>query len=123
MAWDESNLDPAYLCGGLFAVYEKIQQDAAESKLNRTIRDAYFASACSRPASVLPKIAQLSMNHQKKLNEKANVFYQKLLGELMNGLEGKFPQMLSLDDQGRFIIGYYQMNRRLWTKKEDTENV
>lgn len=123
MAWDTSNLDPAYLCGGLFAVYEKIQQDAAESKLNRTIRDAYFASACSRPASVLPKIAQLSMNHQKKLNDKSNIFYQRLLGELMNGMEGKFPQMLSLDDQGRFIIGYYQMNRRLWMKKEDTENV
>lgn len=39
----------------------------------------------------------------------------------MNQLEGEFPQTLSLDDQGRFIIGYYQMNQKLWTSKEETK--
>jgi len=61
----------------------------------------------------------------KKLSEGSNVYYQKLLGSLMDGLAGAFPSTLSLDDQGRFIVGYYHMNRRLWTaaeKKEDTEN-
>ena len=125
LAWDEQNLNPAYLCGGLFAVYEKIQLDASGGGLNRTIKDAYFASACSRPASVLPKLAMLSQNHMKKLSEGSNVYYQKLLGSLMDGLACGFPATLSLDDQGRFIVGYYHMNRRLWTaaeKKEDTEN-
>lgn len=127
LAWDEKNLNPAYLCGGLFAVYEKIQQDASGSGqgLNRTIKDAYFASACSRPASVMPKLAMLSQNHLKKLSEGSNVYYQRMIGSLMEGLPDAFPATLSLDDQGRFIVGYYHMNRRLWTaaeKKEDTKN-
>ena len=51
MAWNEANKDPAYLCGGLFAVYEKIQQDSSGGSLNPTIKDAYFASAAHvRPA-------------------------------------------------------------------------
>lgn len=131
LAWDEKNLNPAYLCGGLFAVYEKIQQDASGSGqgLNRTIKDAYFASACSRPASVMPKLAMLSQNHLKKVkakfDEKRVNYYQKQLGILMDGLVDGFPITLSLEDQGRFIVGYYHMNRRLWTaaeKKEDTKN-
>ncbi len=127
LAWDEKNLNPAYLCGGLFAVYEKIQQDASGSEqgLNRTIKDAYFASACSRPASVMPKLAMLSQNHLKKLSEGSNVYYQRMIGSLMEGLPDAFPATLSLDDQGRFIVGYYHMTRRLWTaaeKKEDTKN-
>ena len=126
LAWDEQNRNPAYLCGGLFAVYEKIQQDASGGGLNRTIKDAYFASACSRPASVMPKLAMLSQNHLKKLTEGGNVYYQRMIGSLMEGLADAFPATLSLDDQGRFIIGYYHMNRKLWSgteKQEGTENV
>lgn len=123
LAWDEQNLNPAYLCGGLFAVYEKIQLDASGGGLNRTVKDAYFASACSRPASVLPKLAMLSQNHMRKLSEGSNIYYQRMIGGLMEGLAGAFPSTLSLDDQGRFIVGYYHMNRKLWEKKEDTENV
>lgn len=123
LAWDETNQNPAYLCGALFAVYEKIQQDAAEGKLNRTVKDAYFSSACSRPASILPKLDRLSANHIRKLSEGSAIYYQKLLGNLINCLDGAFPSTLSLDDQGRFIIGYYHMNRTLWEKKEDIENV
>ena len=73
----------------------------------------------------MPKLAMLSQNHMKKLSEGRNVYYQRMIGSLMEGLDGAFPSTLSLDDQGRFIVGYYHMNRRLWTaadKKEDTEN-
>ena len=120
MAWDETNQNPAYLCGGLFAVYEKIQKDsAAPVKLNRTIKDSYFASACSCPNVILPRLEKLSQNHIKKLKENTVVFYQKLINALMNGLEGGFPSTLSLDDQGRFIVGYHQMNSRLYTKNTE----
>ena len=120
MAWDETNQNPAYLCGGLFAVYEKIQKDsAAPVKLNRTIKDSYFASACSCPSVILPRLEKLSQNHVKKLKENTAVFYQKLINALMNGLEGEFPSTLSLEDQGRFIVGYHQMNSRLYTKSPE----
>lgn len=115
MAWNEENKNPAYLCGGLFAVYEKIQQDSSGGNLNRTIKDSYFASACSRPSGVFPKLAKLANNHLRKLSDGTVVFYNKLVGNIMDSLEGEFPSTLVLDDQGRFIVGYYQMNKKLYT--------
>ena len=119
MAWNEENKNPAYLCGGLFAVYEKIQQDSTDGTLNRTIKDSYFASACSRPASVFPKLAKLANNHMRKLSEGTEIYYSKMIGEITNNLEGEFPPTLNLDDQGRFIVGYYQMNKKLYTSLND----
>lgn len=114
MAWDENNRNPAYICGGLFAVYEKIQREAAGVDLNRTIKDTYFASACSRPSVIFPKLAQLSQNHLRKLEDGRVIYFNKLIGGLIDGLDSRFPQTLDLDSQGRFIIGYYQMNQKLY---------
>ncbi len=119
MAWNEENKNPAYLCGGLFAVYEKIQQDSSGGNLNRTIKDSYFASACSRPSSVFPKLAKLAQNHMRKLGEGAEIYYNKTIGTIIGGLNGEFPSTLSLDDQGRFIVGYYQMNKKLYPSSKD----
>ena len=115
MSLDPENKNQAYLCGRLFAVLEKIQQDASGGGLNRTIKDSYFASACSKPSTVFPKLYKLSQNHIKKLS--SPIFYNKLCGEILDGLDGKFPSTLSLDDQGRFIVGYAQQYRDLYTKK------
>lgn len=66
MSLNLDNTNQAYLCGRLFAVLEKIQQDASGGNLNRTIKDSYFSSACSKPATVFPKLIQLSQNHLKR---------------------------------------------------------
>lgn len=117
MSLDLENKNQAYLCGRLFAVLEKIQQDASGGGLNRTIKDSYFASACSKPSTVFPKLYKLSQNHIKKLS--SPIFYNKLCGEILDGLDGKFPSTLSLDDQGRFILGYAQQNKALYTKTSE----
>ena len=120
MSWNDKNHNQAYICGGLFAVYEKIQQDASGGGLNRTIKDAYYSSACSRPASVFPTLEKLSGNHMRKLSDGSVIFYKKLLQSLMNEINGVFPSTLSIEDQGRFIVGYYQMTDKLYTStKED----
>ena len=50
MVVDLENENSAYLCGRMFAVLEKLQKDSVTSgKLNRTIRDGYFAMASTRP--------------------------------------------------------------------------
>ena len=121
MAWDNSNQNPAYLCGSLFAVYEKIQKDAS-GDLNRTIKDSYFSSACARPSAIMPKLDKLSNYHLKKLSQGNQIYYEKLIGQIINNLESSgFPQTLDMDNQGRFIIGYYQMNQHLYTKKSNQE--
>ena len=120
MSLNLDNTNQAYLCGRLFAVLEKIQQDASGGNLNRTIKDSYFSSACSKPATVFPKLIQLSQHHLKKIKakEKYVVFYQNLCGDIIDQLEDAFPNTLSLDEQGKFIIGYYQQNKALYAKKE-----
>ena len=116
MGLDLSNTNQAYLCGRLFAVLEKIQKEASDDKLNRTIKDSYFSTAASKPATVFPKLFMLAQNHLSKLEYA--VTYNNQIGEIVNMLEDEFPTTLSLDDQGRFIIGYYQQNKALYTRKE-----
>lgn len=119
LSLDKTNQSQAYLCGRLFAVLEKLQQDASNNSLNRTIKDAYFASASAKPALVFPKIIRLAQNHLNKV--KYPVFYNKLIGEIMDGLNGEFPETFRLMDQGRFDIGYYQQNQDLWKKADKSE--
>ena len=119
MALDKENCSPAYLCGRLFAVLEKLQQDASGNSLNRTIKDAYFASATSKPVLVFPKLLRLAQNHLNK--ERNPVYYNILIGEIMDKLQGEFPGTLLLPDQGKFIIGYYQQYQSFFVKNPEKE--
>ena len=125
VALDKNNFNQAYLCGRLFAVLEKIQEDASESKLNSTIKDRFFASAASKPVLVFPKLLKLTQNHLGKIkskNEGLYVIHNKRIGEIMNMLQDGFPDTLLLADQGRFIIGYYQQRQSFFEKnKEEVE--
>lgn len=119
MALNKENTDPAYLCGRLFAVLEKLQQDAAGGSLNTTIVDSYFSSACSKPSTVFPKLVELSFHHIKKLErDSSKVFYKNLIGSIVDPLNDEIPTTLDLDGQGRFIVGYFQQNQDFYTKKE-----
>lgn len=127
MALNKENTNQAYLCGRLFAVLELLQKDASDTDLNRTIKDSYFSSAASRPALVFPKLICLSQNHMKKVMDKNKsfaIYKDKLMGEIMDKLEGGFPKVLSVEEQGKFILGYFQQRQDIFTKKdkgEDTE--
>ncbi len=111
------NQNQAYLCGRLFAVLEKLQQEAL-GNLNRTIKDAYFASASSTPVLVFPKLLCLAQNHLNKV--KRPVYFKKLIGQVVDGIQDQFPQRLSLPEQGMFQIGYYQQYQDFF-KTESTE--
>ncbi len=124
MAVDYENKNPAYRCGLLFAVLEKLQQSASNNSLNRTIKDAYFSSAASKPALVFPKLISLAQNHLKKVNEKTEIYFSKLIQEIIDGIKNEFPETLTLSDQGRFMIGYYHQYQEFFVKKysEDKNN-
>ncbi len=47
MALNEQSTQPAYVLGRLFAVLEKVQQEAI-GNVNASIKDRYFTSACAR---------------------------------------------------------------------------
>lgn len=116
MTLNPENTNPAYLCGRLFAVLEKIQLEAADVKLNRTIKDVYFSSASSRPALIMPRLIDLSNYHIRNAekNNKSNADkYLAIMKEIIDKLDGEFPSNLSLVDKGKFQIGYYQQRTRL----------
>lgn len=117
---NEENKDTAYLLGRLFAVLEFIQKDTNPG-INATIRDRYFNSACATPSSVFPILMKLKNSHIKKMEREkggAKVYYEKLMTEIIGHLKA-FPNRLSLEEQGRFILGYYHQTQKQYEKKEE----
>lgn len=114
---DTTNNNPAYLCGRLFAVIEKIQYDA--SKISTT-RERYLNSASSTPVAVFPTLLNLSTHHAEKLSTGSAIFYENIKREIMSKMTPDgFPVQLSLADQGRFFIGYYHQMQSFYTPKEE----
>ena len=111
-----------YRLGRLFAVLEALQLKANPG-INATIKDRYFNSACATPAVVFPTLIRLAQNHLNKLDGGIKVYYDKMITGLFNAVEESYPVRLSLQDQGIFQIGYYHQKQKLFTKKEETENV
>lgn len=121
MSLDESNINSGYRLGRLFAVLEKVQGEANPG-LNTTIRDSYFGSASSTPSAVFPTLMRRNQYHMTKLRKEKPGLYitrDKLIQTICNdGIDGElgFRPILSLADQGRFVIGYYQQRQDLFAK-------
>jgi CRISPR-associated protein Csd1 len=116
MGLNEQSTNQAYLLGRLFAVLEKAQVDAI-GKANASIKDRYFTSACATPASVFPVLLRLSQHHISKA--RYGYVNDNRIAEIMNRLDVEndpIPARLSLDEQGIFVLGYYQQRVALYTK-------
>lgn len=112
---DPSNPSPAYRLGRLFAVLEKIQEEASPG-LNATIRERYYGAASSVPVSVFTTLLRLKNHHLAKIESRGRVVnLERLIGQIMDGI-GDFPAHLALPDQGRFAIGYYHQRQALYSK-------
>ncbi len=121
MTLNPENTNPAYLCGRLFAVLEKIQLEAADVKLNRTIKDAYFSSASSRPALIMPRLIDLSNYHLRKLKEGRAIYFSKLINEIMGKIKDSLPTNLSIMEKGEFQLGYFQQNKDFFAEQNKNE--
>ena len=114
---DDKNPNQGYLCGRLFAVLDKIQDEANNQ---HSIRERYMNSASSTPAAVFATILNLSYHHSEKLNEGRKVWFEKIKQEIVDKISPDgFPAHLDLQDQGRFFVGYYQQTQWCYTKKEE----
>jgi CRISPR-associated protein Csd1 len=117
---DPNSTDPAYCCGRAFALLEVIQKDSAGDGLNRTIKDSYFSSASTTPSLVFPRLCRLSQHHLAKLDTGHRIHRERQLGEVLNKLT-VFPRLLSLEDQGKFVLGYFHQTKDIYTSKKDKE--
>ena len=100
-----------YRLGRAFAVIEKLQKDAG----NDTLRSSYFASASSTPSVVFPFLLRNANYYVKKA--KSGNYLHKILSEILETVV-EFPAHLSLEDQGKFILGYYQQTTELYRSKK-----
>ena len=118
---DKRNTNQGYLCGRLFAVLDRIQEDANGIS---NIRERYMNAASSTPSSVFATILNLSSHHLENLsNEGKKVFYEKLKQEIIDKISSDgFPAHLDLQDQGRFFVGYYHQRQDFFNKKEENNN-
>ncbi len=119
MALNEQSTIPAYLLGRLFAVLEKVQGEAI-GKVNASIKDRYFTSACATPSSVFPVLLRLSQHHISKAEY--GYVSERRIQDIMNLLDvedNPIPQRLTLDEQGVFVLGYYHQRANFYIKKDN----
>lgn len=121
VALDKENTNPAYRLGRLFATLEKIQEEANPS-INSTIKDRYYGAASSNPVSVFPTLLKLSNHHLAKLeNRGRKTNFEKLLNEIMTDIPPDLPTSLSLQEQGKFAVGYYHQRQDFFIKRDTTQ--
>ena len=117
---DKENTNQGYLCGRLFATLEYLQ---SRSNNGNSIRSRYMNAASATPSAVFATILNLSVHHAEKLDKGVQIFFEQLKSEIINEISPNgFPSHLSLQDQGRFMVGYYQQRQEFYTKKEKIEN-
>lgn len=110
---DEANTSTGYLFGRLFAVLEKIQEQAVPG-IKSTIRDHYYAMASSTPKTVFPQLLKMKNYHLEKIKVRGlKRKYEKLLTEIIDRISPDIPSALTMEEQARFAIGFYHQKSDL----------
>ncbi|MHB9293139.1 putative CRISPR-associated protein Csd1 [Hollandina sp. SP2] len=121
VALDTNQPSIGYQLGRVFAVLEKIQEEA-NTGINATIRDRYYSAACGSPVTVFPTLMRLTNHHLAKIENRGRVTnFERLMGEIMGHL-AEFPVHLALFEQGKFAVGYYHQRQDLFTSKKEESN-
>lgn len=116
---DTASAHPGYRLGRLFAVLEGVQRSAMGGQVNATIRDRYYGAASATPASVFPVLLRNTQHHMSRLRKDKPglaVNLEKEIGEIVDGLDSRFPKSLRIEDQGRFAIGYYHQSQARFSR-------
>jgi len=118
MSLNEESTNVAYRLGRLFAVLEKVQEEAVPG-VNATIKDRFYGSASATPSVVFPQLLRLTQHHLAKLEGGAKIHKEQLMQAILEGIDGAkgIPPHLSLEDQGMFALGYYHQRKAFFTRK------
>lgn len=113
--------DSAYLCGRLFAVFDRLQY-LALGGVNAGVVERYYASASVTPALVMGRLFRNAQFHLAKADGGVATNATKDFEAITCALGTSFPATLDLEAQGRFALGYYhqkaEYRRRTAERKE-----
>ncbi len=124
MALDKTYSNIGYVLGRLFAVFERIQEKALGGGLNKTIRATYFGAASSSPLVTFRRLNDLAIHHLAKLRNSGEntTWLEMVLQEVMDKVPSSgIPHTMSLDDQGRFAVGYYHQRQDFFRSNKNKE--
>ena len=80
--------------------------------VNAGIRDRYFGAASATPATVFPLLLRGMQNHLSKLRkDRKGGFVEKEMDQIAAMLPPALPRALRLEEQGRFVMGYYHQRQ------------
>ncbi|MGA3182221.1 MAG: type I-C CRISPR-associated protein Cas8c/Csd1 [Verrucomicrobiota bacterium] len=122
---DLESKDPAYLCGQLFAVIGRLQL-LALGKVGASLADRTYGGVATRPATTFGPVFTKLPAYLKKANSRfpgSGTNKQKELEILCHKIEvlGGIPQILGLEDQGRFALGFYCQLAQYRTDRAEAE--
>lgn len=111
---------PAYVCGRLMAIYDKIQRVAYH--LNTSVVAKWYTACSQSPAQVLCQIQKMSVHHLEAIESNyVRNLLEKELGECWSLLTDGIPDVMSMQDQSYFACGYWQeladLNKTIFDKK------
>jgi CRISPR-associated protein Csd1 len=113
--------DSAYLCGRLFAVFDRLQY-LALGQVNAGVAERYYASASVTPALVMGRLFRNAQFHLAKAGGGVAENCRKDFEDISCALGNQFKPTLTLEEQGRFALGYYhqkaEYRRRSAERKE-----
>jgi CRISPR-associated protein Csd1 len=115
--------DAAYLCGRLFAVFDRLQYLALGS-VNAGVVERYYASASTTPALVMGRLFRNAQFHLAKADGGVAGNTAKDFEAITCALGDQFPATLDPEGQGRFALGYYHQKadyRRRTTERKEAE--
>lgn len=123
---DEKNNLPIYQAGRLLAVLGTIQQRAL-GDVGAGIIQRFYTSASTTPKIVIGRLIQMSQHHLNKLSKDRKglaVQYEKLLAEIISSIDiGDIPDVLSLEEQTLFALGYYHQKASMQKEKPSDQNL
>jgi len=113
--------DSAYLCGRLFAVFDRLQY-LAQGQVGAGVTERYYASASVTPALVMGRLFRNAQFHLAKAGGGVAENVRKDFEEISCALGDQFKPTLTLEEQGRFALGFYhqkaEYRRRSAERKE-----
>jgi CRISPR-associated protein Csd1 len=115
--------DSAYLCGRLFAVFDRLQY-LAQGSVNAGVVERYYASASTTPALVMGRLFRNAQFHLAKAEGGVAGNVSKDFEAIASALDNEFPASLDLEGQGRFALGYYHQKadyRRRSAERKEAE--
>lgn len=120
---DPNDPNPARRLGRLFAILERAQLAALGDNINATIKDKFLGAAAATPRQVFANLVTLSNHHTKRLRNghsdakwidgpvqarRAGHALERDIGQLWGSFPDGVPAQHSPEEQGLFLVGYYQ---------------